>query len=100
MTLLGHRRKYSNNITQSTKCSFFYRLSDDSKSRRTDVRIPRDNSLMVEGHHFGADEHREEQRVPWEKKELSSPSTISLDSGHESLVIKTKGVQTFRDFCL
>ena len=55
---------------------------------------------MVEGHHFGADEHREEQRVPWEKKELSSPSTISLDSGHESLVIKTKGVLTFRDFCL
>lgn len=55
---------------------------------------------MVEGHHFGADEHREEQRVPWEKKELSSPSTISLDSGHESLVIKTKGVLTFSDFCL
>ena len=55
---------------------------------------------MVEGHHFGADEHREEQRVPWEKNELSSPSTISLDSGHESLVVKTKGVLTFSDFCL
>ena len=53
---------------------------------------------MVEGHHFGADEHREEQRVPWEKKELSSPSTISLGSGNESLVIKTKGVLTFSDF--
>ena len=50
---------------------------------------------MVEGHHFGSDEHREEQRVPWEKKELSSPSTVSLDSGHESLVTKTKGVLTF-----
>ena len=79
---------------------YWYRLSDDYKSRRTDVRIPKDNSLMVEGHHFGADEHREEQRVPWEKKELSSPSTISLDSGHESLVIKTKGELTFSDFSL
>ena len=55
---------------------------------------------MVEGHHFGADEHREEQRVPWEKKELLSPSTISLDSGNEGLVIKTKGVLTFSDFSL
>ncbi|XP_078369335.1 uncharacterized protein LOC144653259 isoform X1 [Oculina patagonica] len=65
--------------------------SDDLKSRRTDVRIAKDNSLMVEGHHFGSgDEHKQEERPTWEQKDLSSPSTVSLDSGHSSISLKTK----------
>lgn len=66
-------------------------ISDDLKSRRTDVRIPKDNSLMVKGRHFGAvDEPKQQEKATWEPKELSSPSTISLDSGHSSVTTKTK----------
>ncbi|KAJ7357657.1 hypothetical protein OS493_023788 [Desmophyllum pertusum] len=66
--------------------------SDDLKHRRTDIRIAKDYSLMVEGHHFGAaDEHKqEEERPAWEQKDLSSPSTISLDSGQSSITSRTK----------
>lgn len=74
-------------------------FSDDSKSRRTDVRIPRDNSLMVEGHHYGpADERKQEDKPVWEQKaDLSSPSTISLDSGHSSITsLRTKGLFSFK----
>lgn len=64
-------------------------ISDDLKSRRTDVRIPKDNSLMVKGRHFGAaDEPKQQEKPTWEPQELSSPSTISLDSGHSSVTTK------------
>lgn len=75
-------------------CSYFF---SDEKTRRSDVRIPKDNSLMVEGHHFGPDEHKQERKASWEQKEISSPSTISLDSGHGSTVTKTKGKFKFSD---
>lgn len=90
--------------THRTTCcelcgSFYY--SDDLKSRRTDVRLAKDNSLMVEGRHFGAaDEHKQQEKPTWEPKELSSPSTVSLDSGHSSITPKTKGfIQTLRSCC-
>lgn len=80
--------------------SFWFCCSDDSKSRRTDVRIPRDNSLMVEGHHYGpADERKQEDRPAWEQKDLSSPSTISLDSGHSSITSRIKGLFSFKSRC-
>lgn len=64
-----------------------------------DVRIPKDSSLMVEGHHFGpADERKQEDRPTWEQKDLSSPSTISLDSVHSSITSRTKGL--FSSRCL
>ena len=75
-------------------CSYFF---SDEKTRRSDVRIPKDNSLMVEGHHFGPDEHKQERKALWEQKEMSSPSTISLDSGHGSTVTKAKGKFKFSD---
>ena len=79
--------------------SLCFCYSDDSKSRRTDVRIPKDNSLMVEGHHYGpADERKQEDRPTWEQKDLSSPSTISLDSVHSSITSRTKGL--FSSRCL
>lgn len=62
-----------------------------------DVRIPKDSSLMVEGHHFGpADERKQEDRPTWEQKDLSSPSTISLDSVHSSITSRTKGLFSSR----
>ena len=82
----------------STCYSSSLSFSDDLKSRgRTDVRIPKDNSLMVEGHHYGgrADEHKQEERAAWEQKELFSPSTVSVDSGRSSISLKTKGMFSF-----
>ena len=52
---------------------------------------------MVEGHHFGpADERKQEDRPTWEQKDLSSPSTISLDSVHSSITSRTKGLFSSR----
>ena len=81
-------------ISQFSLC-----FSDDLKSRRSDVRIAKDNSLMVEGHHFGAtDEHKQEERTAWEQKDLSSPSTISLESVPSSISSRTKGFVQFQTF--
>ena len=80
--------------------SFCFCFSDDSKSRRMDVRIPKDNSLMVEGHHYGpADERKQEDRPAWEQKDLSSPSTISLDSVQSNVTSRTKGSFSFKSRC-
>ena len=83
-----------NSVFVNSLC-FYY--SDDSKSRRMDVRIPKDSSLMVEGHHFGpGDERKQDDRPTWEQKDLSSPSTISLDSVHSSITSRTKGLFSSR----
>ena len=89
MMLLQHT-----SLSQGVSLNMFLSryFSDDLKSRRTDVRIPKDNSLMVKGRHFGAaDEPKQKEKSTWEPQELSSPSTISLDSGHSSVTTKSKG---------
>lgn len=89
MMLLQHT-----SLSQGVSLNIFFSryFSDDLKSRRTDVRIPKDNSLMVKGRHFGAaDEPKQQEKPTWEPQELSSPSTISLDSGHSSVTTKSKG---------
>jgi len=55
---------------------------------------------MVEGHHYGpADERKQEDRPTWEQKDLSSPSTISLDSVPSSITSRTKGSFSFKSRC-
>lgn len=64
--------------------------SDDSKIRFCDVRIPKDKTLMVEGHHVGPDDKKKEPIASWQHKGIESPSAGSMDNSHNSAITKTK----------
>lgn len=70
-------------------------LSDDSKTRLSFVRIPKDHSLMVEGHHVSSDDKSKEQRSPREQKGASLLPEFSLDDSNGNTVTKSKGMFFF-----
>lgn len=70
-------------------------LSDDFKTRLSFVRIPRDHSLMVEGHHVSSDDKTKEQRSPREQKGALLLPEFSLDYSSGIAVTKSKGMFFF-----
>ncbi|XP_044177676.1 uncharacterized protein LOC114950772 isoform X4 [Acropora millepora] len=69
--------------------------SDDFKTRLSFVRIPRDHSLMVEGHHVSSDDKTKEQRSPQEQKGALLLPEFSLDYSSGIAVTKSKDTLHF-----